>query len=559
MYNKEVRKFIVFFIALIAVYFFLGKEINPFDSHTFLIHDNTQAARMQEFALNLKSGVIPPRLAPNFSFQHGFPVFNFYAPFAYWVGGIIHLIGISSALALKIVLLLGLLGSFVTFFLFSSLFFGFWGGLLGAIVYSSSLWMAVEIFVRGNVGEIWFMALFPLSLYLLKRNDTENKNWLFLISGITLSFLFTVHNVLSLVSILFVILFSLLLKYKKKALLSVVVGLLLASYFLLPAVIENKLTYANEIASKTNYADHFLCAWQLWKANTWSYGGSGIGCINDDMSFQIGKIQLIIGILGLIFFVASINKQRKQVSWKIPLFILGWTLFSAFLTVTASKPIWDLFSFVMGVFQYPWRFLIFVVFGTAFFAACISKIPFSKKILITTVLILCLGTLYISSKFFSRPWKYSLNEYTNLYISNKYIETRAAYEIPEYFPRSGDYKIWRTFDKSEKGFGDQPLSYKSNTPFYKEILVKQDRIILPIHYFPFWEIKVDGKQIIPNALDTLGRPILTDLSANSSVIVRYNETPIEKAGNVVTLMTFGLLILVCLHKKIWKRMNDILQ
>lgn len=536
----------------------MGRELNPFDPHTFLIHDNTQAARMQEFALNLKSGIIPPRLAPSFSFHHGFPVFNFYAPFSYWIGALIHLTGISSAISLKIMLLLGLLISFISFFLFASLFFGFWGGLLGASVYTSSLWTAVEIFVRGNVGEIWFIALFPLALYLLKRNDKEKSGIFFTLTCFCLSFLFSVHNVLSLVSVLFIFSFTLLLHNKKKAFVSIVVGLLLASYFLIPAVLENKLTYANEIASKTNYADHFLCPWQLWKANKWSFGGSGIGCINDDMSFQIGKAQLIIAGVGLLFFIFLHKKRKSETPTLIPFLILFWTLLSALLTVDISKPIWDLLSPFMAVFQYPWRFLTFVVFGTAFFASYIIYLSHNKKVQIIVVVVLSVGTLFVSSKFFSRPWKYSIDEFTSMYLTEKYIGQKAAYEIPEYFPRSGDYKTWRLYDKSETGFYLNPLIYKINQPFYKEIQADQNQITLPIHYFPFWEIVINGKSVIPHSFDKLGRPILTNLPAQSTVIVRYNETPIEKTGNLITLGTFGMLFIVCLNKKIWKKMSTIL-
>lgn len=539
-----------------AVFFFLGRELNPFDPHLFLFHDNTQAARLQEFALSLKSGIIPPRLAPNFSFQHGFPVFNFYAPFAYWVGSLIHLVGVSSAISLKILIFLGLFGSFVSFFLFATLFFGFWGGLLGASVYSSSLWMAVEIFVRGNIGEIWFMALFPLSLYFLKRNDKEKNGFSFILTSVCLSFLFTVHNVLSLISVIFVILFSLLLIHKKKAFLAIIIGLLLGSYFLIPAVLENKLTYATEIASKTKYGDHFLCTWQLWRADRWSYGGSGTGCVNDDMSFQIGKVQLLLAGIGLGIFIHSLKKRGKN---NIPFFILGWTVFSAFLTLGLSKPVWDLFSPVMSIFQFPWRFLPFVVFGTGFFASYIVHIFANKKMQILIVIILSMRVLFISSKFFSKPWKYTTDEYRSMFLTQKYIGQKAAYEIPEYFPRTGDYKTWRMYDKSETRFYTNKLNYKVNMPFYKEITVDQEQITIPIHYFPFWEISINGAKIIPVYFDTLGRPIFSGLPLPSIVKVQYNETPIEKAGNGVTILTFIALIFLCLDKKIWKKMHSILQ
>lgn len=550
------KKILIFCLALGVVFFFLGRELNPFDPYLFLTHDNTQAARLQEFALNLKSGIIPPRLAPNFSFQHGLPVFNFYSPFAYWVGSFFHLVGISSAISLKLLLFLGLFGSFISFFMFGSLFFGFWGGLLGASIYSSSLWMAVEIFVRGNVGEIWFMVLFPLGLYLLKRNDSEKNGFFFIMTSIGLSFLFTVHNVLSLISVVFVILFSLLLTHKKKAILSIMVGLLLASYFLVPALLENKLTYANEIASRTKYSDHFLCAWQLWRADTWSYGGSGTGCLKDDMSFQIGKTQLLLAGIGLGIFIYSLRKKGKH---HIPLFILGLTVLSILLTLGISKPFWDLFSPIVSMFQFPWRFLPFVVFGTAFLASYIIHISSNKKVQIMVVIILSIGVLFISGKFFSKPWRYNSDEYTSMFLTQKYIGQKAAYEIPEYFPRSGDYVTWRSYDKSEVGFHTNPLAYKANTPFYKEVVVDQNQITLPIHYFPFWEIRINGTTSTPEHFDTLGRPVFSDLPSPSTIVVRYNETPIEKAGNSITVITFIALMILSLNKKIWKKTNSILQ
>lgn len=549
---------LIVLVYCIALFFFLGRELNPLDFHFFTVHDNTQVARLSEFAFNLRNGVIPPRLAPHFSFNHGFPVFNFYAPFCYWIGGVLSVI-VSPAIALKVLFLGGLLISFLSMFLLISTLFSFWAGILSAIVYSTSLWMAVEIFVRGNVGEIWFMALFPLALYFLKKNDVQKKGSLFLLTCISLSFLFTVHNILSLVSVGFIIVYVLFLQHKKRAFFCILFGLLLASYFILPAVLENKLTYANEIASKTKYTDHFLCVWQLWKANKWGYGGSGVGCVNDDISFQIGKIHIILAGVGAGIGIALYMLRKKRKAQSLSIFLFFFTLFSAVLTVTLSKSFWDLFSPIMSLFQFPWRFLPFVLFGCAYFSAFIPHFILNKKIQTVVVILLSITLLFTSQKFFSKPWKYSLDEYSSLFLTEKYINKKAAYEIPEYFPRTGDYKTWRLYDTSEKGFYTNPLIYKVNTSFYKELSTDLNEITLPIHYFPFWEVIINGNPITPVVFDKLGRPILTDLSAHSVVVVRYNETPVEKAGNLLTIVTFLALVCVCINKKLWKKMNTILQ
>lgn len=329
----------------------------------------------------------------------------------------------------------------------------------------------------------------------------------------------------------------------------------MSSYFLVPALLESRLTYASEIAARTKYSDHFLCVWQLWKSDKWSYGGSGKGCLNDDMSFQIGKAQIILAGLGLSIFLASHRKKGKN---GIPFLILGWTLVCALLTIEQSKPLWDLLSPVMSIFQFPWRFLPFVVFGTAYFAAYIVFIFHDVKIRTIVVVLLSLGILSISGKYFSKPWKYSFDEYSSMFLTQKYIGQKAAYEIPEYFPRTGDYKTWRLYDKSETGFYTNKFKYKINTPFHKIFIVDENEITLPIHYFPFWEIKINNIRILPMYFDKLGRPQFSGLPPHSTISVRYNETPIEKVGNVLSLTAFAALVFFSLNKKIWKKMSSIL-
>ena len=87
---------------LAAILFTLSKLLNPLDPRMFNFHDDTQAARIQQMALSIKSLHIPPRLAPEFSHNLGFPVFNFYAPTAYWITTGLHLVGFSIPMALKL-------------------------------------------------------------------------------------------------------------------------------------------------------------------------------------------------------------------------------------------------------------------------------------------------------------------------------------------------------------------------------------------------------------------------------------------------------------------------
>lgn len=542
-------------LGLVALFYFLGRELNPFDLHFFKVHDNTQVARLSEFAFNLKSGIIPPRIAPHFSFNHGFPVFNFYAPFSYWIGGIMSLV-VSPAIALKALLLLGLLISFISMFMLISSLFPVWTAILSASVYSSSLWMAVEIFVRGNVGEVWFMALFPLALFFLTTTRTKNSVWFFIGGTLTVAATLTVHNVLSLVSLLIFIILLLLIPKKKTAISMLVLALFLSASFLVPALVENRLTYASSIASRTNYADHFLCPWQLWKAQNWSYGGSGAGCMNDDMSFQLGKPHIILGLLGIVVFLFGFIRKRKGIHSPLSFYLLALGIGSTFLTLPYSKPLWDLFAPIMKVFQFPWRFIPLILFAISYFSAYVFLLIRNAKVQMVLAIATSLSLFFLSAKFFSQPWKYNLDEYTSQFLTEKYIEGKAAYEIPEYFPRTGSYEEWRSYEKQGKKFYANPLITLRDEPFNKQYKTEIGHTTLPLHYFPVWHISITDKETVPQEFDSLGRPQIV-APIGSIITVTYRQTAVQMFGTNLSLIAMVGLVLLGANKKLWQKLKHI--
>ncbi|MCM8787870.1 MAG: hypothetical protein NC935_07480, partial [Candidatus Omnitrophica bacterium] len=376
----------LFIILLFIIISSLGRHLLP-NNYFFTFHDSTQPARIQQFVKELKNFHIPPRVAPDMNYQLGYPVFNFYAPASYWITSVINIIGFDVVNSLKLSFLLALTVGFLGTYLFFKKFFDFLPSILGGFFYITSLYFPLNIFVRGNLGETWFLALLPLTMaLLLSANNLP-------VLSILLSFLFTSHNILSLISIPFILIFTLLIKNKKKNLISIILGLLLSSYFWLPAILEMKYTWAKEIATITNFNDHFLCLNQLWQSQ-WGFGGSTKGCLNDGMSFMIGKLQIIFFVLGLILFIIR-KKENKNIYW----FFILTTLTCLFLTSFQSRFIWNLFSPIMSIIQFPWRFIGLSLIGISFFSAYFFhriKILF-KNLLIFAILA---TVLIINGKYF---------------------------------------------------------------------------------------------------------------------------------------------------------------
>ena len=555
--KKSKVQIAVFIFTLILVIGVFGRNLNPFDSVFFTGHDETQAARISEFTYNLKEGQIPPRIAPHFSYGLGYPVFNYYAPFSYWVTSGLNYIGFDTIAALEIGYLFALLIGCIGMYLLLRSYFSFYAALAGTLAYLSSPYVAVDIFVRGNLGEMWVFAILPLALYLLKTNTKKR----FILTALAVAALFSSHNILSPISIgvvTFFILFN-----NTKLLNFAVIGsaLLIDAYFLIPAIFELGMVNATSVAVGTNFTDHFLCLSQLW-SSFWGFAGSAPGCSADGMSFMLGKIQILISLFGVLLFGYRYFKKHTY-DIKTPLFFLILVLGSIFMTTSFSQVLWQISKPITSLFQFPWRFLMIAVFGMAFFTGYAVEY-FPKKWGIYFSILVILALIVMNHKFFYGQ-NISLSEFRIKYLSDDYLKNTVAYRVAEYLPVSVDYKTWRTLEKNNQklkverpivAMKNQNVLLLQDSPFQKILMVKSKTPLLAnIHYAPYWSITVNQEPFIPHKFDALGRPFITVSSeAYDGVVIKYTQTRIELIGNWITMLSLLSTIgsLAFIYRPSWK-------
>ena len=542
MTHNMTKKIILFIIAFIFILPIL-RSLNPADSSMFPFHDMTIYPRLQQSVLNIKNLQIPPRMAPDMNYGLGYPVFNYYAPGAYIITGLINLLGFGLITSVKLSFIMALLIGLIGSYLFLRNYFDEIASSIGSFLYVTCLYLAVDIFIRGNIGEVWFISILPLAFYFLKRSN-------FILTIITLFFLFSVHNLLSVLVIPILIIYCLLLPNKKIPLFAIILSLLLNSYYYLPLILENNLVWASNIATKTNYADHFLCIRQLWDS-PWGYGGSIKGCMGDGMSFMLGKVQIIFFILGAGVFLLSqasrplssrvlardlINKEifpasnAVEMTRKLSIFFLLLTLGSIFMTHKYSSIIWNLLP-SLKIIQFPWRFLSFTIIGISFFSAYfISKIPAKYQL----VSMLIIPMLFITNiKYFARLSQ--SQSQMNYYLSEKYLTEKAATQIPEYFPKIAKYKSWEN--------PPEDLSVEKNNRYIKKISTVPGGIyLLNISYFPSWQITINRIKYKPKTFDMHARPII-NLRRVSDIEIKYQQTTVEQIGNWITLLTIFFIVI----------------
>lgn len=466
-----IRKYVVQITIAVLVIITIGNNLLP-SNVMFLFHDKTQYARIIDFAYALQTMHIPPIWASHFNFGIGYPIFLFYAPVAYWISSFFYLLGLGVVNAVRLSMLLALIIGGWGMFAWLARRYAKPAAFVGAILFVASPWFASEIFIRGNLATVWFLAFAPWTLWALSTSRHHK-----VLAAIIISISLMTHNVLSIVWIPILYAYGLLGFSRNRAfrMKLIALAMCMAGIFWIPALLQLGQTYASDIAKLTNFRDHFLCVEQIWTTTTWGFGGSTKGCIADGMSFMIGKIQIILAVIGLVFGPFIIKKRKVLLLEGL---ILVWALF---LTLSDAKPFWELFQPIQ-VIQFPWRFLsIALIFVSSLSAAAIQVLiehiiivtakdrlglnklykstvsnvlnlkshafklpPLAQTLYTSFCLILAIVVLLSSLKYFYGrvvPAKEILMQFA----SRGYIRSSAAYDVPEYVPKTVDYAYWQSF------------------------------------------------------------------------------------------------------------------
>lgn len=544
----------IFFIILFAVL----ASLPLFHSGFYPMHDDEQIARLFDLHRALSLGQFPPRIAPNLGFGYGYPFFNFYPSFAYYVAEIFHLLGFGFILSTKLMLFTGfLLAAFFSYLLGKSLF-GKWGGIVVAAFYTFAPYHAVDIYVRGAYAEFFsFVFIPPIFWFLYKLSKSLNTLYIVPLS-LSVAFLILSHNLIFIMGVPFILAWFLYLIYssdeKKKlaaySLLGLILGFGVSAYFSLPSFLEKDFTLVRILTSElADYNLHFVCIHQLW-SSTWGYGGSIPSCF-DGLSFEVGKIQIIVSALVLIlFFYFSFFKKREGKSFLlVPLFFALLSI-SMFLTVRQSKLIWDALP-LLSYIQFPWRFLTYSIFFSSLLAGSIFIFFKDKKVKLLLAAVMVLSVIGFTISDFNP------REYTNVsdadYVSQEKIRWDTSSLAYEYVPGS----IATKKSKDNTTLVDISKNEIKNEPFkvIKGIMVAKVLSDLPqskkfdvyaltngvlrinTYSFPGWAVYIDGKKTQYTHNNKL---VLIDVKVpfgKHTVKAVFEDTAIRKLGNLVSVIS----------------------
>ncbi len=536
--NVGIRNRIVLFFLLAIV---VASSWALFHPGFFRTHDYVHGARIVEMVRMVADGQVPPRWSENFGYGYGMPLFEFYAPLPYYFGALGYWLGLDLVVSVKSLFLIANVGTAVGAYLLGSRLFGRPGGLVTSAAITLAPYRAVNLFVRGAVGEAWGILFIPfILLSLLHLVDTDKKSeslwlsWRSKVLPLTLSVagLVLSHNLTALMFLPISLLFGVLLvvfftvdgRAKLQSLAQMFVSYALAAgltaFYSIPALVEKSATNIDSILSGYfHYSHHFLYIRQFF-LHDWGYGGSAWGP-DDDISFFIGAGQLLgvavttllllrfaqhsyqkkqraTGVLAMVMRYFGIGEQTLTKQRGIVLISGLLAVLALFLSLLKSKFIWDVIP-LLPIIQFPWRWMsVAIVFLGIFIGGGVglqqSRVRRYVYAWFLVAVLLLHGWYFHPQEFTHEPevWYYS-NQDT--------LRTEMSGILPDFIPKQLDVQLDPVLvaDPLVRGLeSDNELEVLvdlSHQKLLKTTFGDERQLEWNIAFFPGWQAEVDGEAL----------------------------------------------------------------
>jgi len=508
-FNNMRGLFIVIVVALIAIrYLFVSGFLPTHDGEYHII-------RMYEFGRMLADGHIIPRWAPGLNSGYGVPLFIFFYPLPNYIGSLFHFFGWSLADSFRLTMAVGYMVAVVSCYVWLKRLYGIFPATVGSIVGAFVPYWSVDIFVRGSVGEV--LALGFVFLALASISYERGILLAFAVAGLISS-----HNIMAMVFMPVVVLYAWIADRSMARYL--LAGVLLASYFWIPALMERGAVIGLNVV---NYTDHFPDLAQLF-IPSWGTGFSGPGYEADEVSFQVGIIPT-----AMIFFGTAVFWHKKTFP---ELLFFAISVVALLLMQEISIPVWETIAFLKNL-QYPWRLLSVIVVSIPLIVAAVTS-RIGRPMVSAGIAIVAI----LFSFSYTKPVLYEPRS-DAYYISRREF-TDGTSSLGNSF--STAWMSWqkeRPAQRMEMVNGEGIITMKKEemTTFLGEITTRTGGSVRTnVAYYPGWRINVDGieSQAKPDEKGAISAVIGP---GTHTVAVYFSRTPLRLAADLISLVGLAVL------------------
>lgn len=440
---------------------------------------------LDQFAEQLRHGILYPRWLPLSHGGLGSPVFYYYPPLAFYVGSIFSLAGLTTYASL--------VAAFFTAYALSGVAMYAWlrnaapRPLLGALAYVAAPYHAFNFYSRGAIAETLATALLPFVMIGIRRLARGQRGG-HAITAISYGLLIITHLPLALLASLFLfapyaLLWSVRSEWRRLipvtgALAS---GVALASAYLLPALLLEPYRDAAKLWHDPSLQP---ANWTLWLPSFWV-----------DHSYQ--GVLLIAAAISLPLLMLAVWQRS---GWAI------WGLVCILVAVGAVPLIWH--APLLRSVQFPFRLLPIAEFSAAAAFAFVN------------IRLVWLTLSAVPSMFLTSQIVQSASAAQGV----TFAEMQSVYpDVPENLPP-----------------GERPYSWPSRWALaladeHRQPVAVNGTTVDTVFYFPAWQVRCGGRQV-----QTFAEPETRLLSYKGQSCNRWlGVTSSERVGRVISLL--GLL------------------
>ncbi len=507
--------------------------IDAHDSMAGLI----RALSMQKYMWH---GQFLVRWSPEINWGYGYPMFNFYPPFFSFISVLLFQLTHNMVLAINLACSLFWILSGAGMFFLAREFWGDEGGMLSAVLYVYAPYHIVDLYVRGAFAEFSSFAFFPFLLFAILKVGRKAGLGFFLLGVGSVFGLSLTHNIMSMLFFPVAVAFMFYLYYtgdregRAYRILSVmgmfVIGLMMSSFFWLPALLEKKFLGLEFLVSmRYDFHKNFISLGDLFQPFNTNTA--------DNVSFQVGIIHSLL-CLGTLACLPKILKINRRLGLGYVFFLVV-GLMAVFFTLPYSRLFWENIG-ILSFIQFPWRFLAIIVFAMSLLCGSVAvliKDPMVRKVFLIIVGLLA---IFVSFKSSSKPV---------FVASERTVEDFLAMGEGEYTPKWIKIPPAKRPDRKfeiVRGTGQLGEERSLGPVNYQTMFQASSPCLLSFNtfYFPGWHVYMDGQPIKPYLDNSFGLILFLVPPGNHDIQVIFGQTPVRVAGMIISWLGFVLLLML---------------
>jgi len=551
------KKFLKENIGIWIIIILSGLILWPlFQKGYFTHHDDLQVIRIFEMRRCFADFQIPCRWVPDMGYGNGYPLFNFYGVFPYYVGAVFSYV-FSYLNSAKILFFIPLLLGGISMYFLGSELFGKKAGFVAGVLFLFAPYRALDLYVRGAIAESFAISLIPLLFYFSLRLIRKGKLVDFVGTSLTLLFFLTSHNIMTLIFVPIFVCWLLLMLYLEKwknikiLIISVLTGIGLSAFFLVPAYFEKGLVQSNTLTlGSMDFRNNFISFKRLFIDRTWGYIGA-VRSMDGDLSFQIGWPHwwmVAASILAVSVGLIKSDFKKNIKKYLLPAFLILIFAFSVFMMRKESLFIWEKISLLSFV-QFPWRILSVSIFTSSLLGGyCI----YSLKGKFSNILAIAVVVLAVALNWnYFRPQMF-LKDVTNANkLSGGPWITQQAGAVMDFLPLTAS-RPWGLAPVAPLVLkGNSEVSNfvnKSNSFSFSVNVISESVIDVPVFYFPNWRVQVNGASYKMD-LGEIGRIEIALLRGEYLVQGNFENTQVRMIANSISVMSFVFFVFYLVYGK----------